>query len=358
MGILELPIVPSEGQNPISLDEQLKSLKIDVLNNPAPSSRVGDSGYMSFQGLPCRGLVTPVNTLEQSSQIGDEIDLEVDSPTVKTGMEAVSPREKKMSFFGDGTDPFSTSFNLGLQTTVLQSNNVIDESMMSTVSSVWGDDRDLLNSPTTDNWEVPSTQILEQLSNTDSRGSHKSEIQLRYLLQLFMEASCLEWSLLISVLLRDAMAVLRTVNAAKSQDQSIESVSRLRQGLWFLSYWTNTECLGYKAFMLAIQNQMSVLARILETKIQHQQIIEYQQAVSATLNKVTAQKSRSRKSSQSQEASQSLPSVKSKKNLNSNSVNVTNSGKSCEGVNDVSDKQSDDSIDDSVIPESTGCVIS
>lgn len=148
--------------------------------------------------------------------------------------------------------------NAGLQTTVLQSNNVIDESMMSTVSSVWGDDRDLLNSPTTDNWEVPSTQILEQLSNTDSRGSHKSEIQLRYfiqnvcevsidvknyryLLQLFMEASCLEWSLLISVLLRDAMAVLRTVNAAKSQDQSIESVSRLRQGLWFLSYWTNTE---------------------------------------------------------------------------------------------------------------------
>lgn len=110
--------------------------------------------------------------------------------------------------------------------------------------------------------------------------------------------------------------------------------------------------------MLAIQNQMSVLARILETKIQHQQIIEYQQAVSATLNKVTAQKSRSRKSSQSQETSQSLPSVKSKKNLNSNSVNVTNSGKSCEGVNDVSDKQSDDSIDDSVIPESTGCVIS
>lgn len=108
--------------------------------------------------------------------------------------------------------------------------------------------------------------------------------------------------------------------------------------------------------MLAIQNQMSVLARILETKIQHQQIIEYQQAVSATLNKVSSQKPRSRKSSQSQDANQSLPSVKSKKNLNSNSVNV--SGKNCEGTNDVSDKQSDDSIEDSVIPESTGCVVS
>lgn len=56
-----------------------------------------------------------------------------------------------------------------------------------------------------------------------------------------MEASCLEWSLLISVLLRDAMAVLRTVNAAKSADQTIESVSRLKQGLQILYYWTNTE---------------------------------------------------------------------------------------------------------------------
>lgn len=56
-----------------------------------------------------------------------------------------------------------------------------------------------------------------------------------------MEASCLEWSLIISILLRDAMAVLRTVNAAKSLDQSIEAVSRLKQGLQLLHYWTNTE---------------------------------------------------------------------------------------------------------------------
>lgn len=56
-----------------------------------------------------------------------------------------------------------------------------------------------------------------------------------------MEASCLEWSLLISILLRDAMAVLRTVNAVKSHDQTIESVSRLYQGLTLLQFWTNNE---------------------------------------------------------------------------------------------------------------------
>lgn len=56
-----------------------------------------------------------------------------------------------------------------------------------------------------------------------------------------MEAGCLEWTLLISVLLKDALAVLRTVNAAKTSDQSIEAVSRLKQGLQLLHYWTHTE---------------------------------------------------------------------------------------------------------------------
>ncbi|KAJ8935417.1 hypothetical protein NQ314_012836, partial [Rhamnusium bicolor] len=193
--------------------DHLRSLKVDVFNYPTTSSRVGDSGYMSFQGLPCTGLITPVNTLEQSSQIAET---EVD---IRSLCEIENEKH-------------------GLKTTVLAT--AVDESMMSTVSSVWGEDRDLGTS-STDNWEVPSTQILEQLSNMDSKGSHRSDIQLRYLLQLFMEASCLEWSLLISVLLRDAMAVLRTVNAAKSFDQTIEAVSRLRQGLLILNYWTNTE---------------------------------------------------------------------------------------------------------------------
>lgn len=37
------------------------------------------------------------------------------------------------------------------------------------------------------------------------------------------------------------MAVVRTINSAKSTDQSIESVTRLRQHLLLLHYWTNTE---------------------------------------------------------------------------------------------------------------------
>ena len=75
-------------------------------------------------------------------------------------------------------------------------------------------------------------------------------LSFRYLLQLFMEAGCLEWSLLISVLLCDVMAVLRTVNAAKSPDQSIESVTKLKQGLQTLYNWTNTEWFVEAVFYL------------------------------------------------------------------------------------------------------------
>lgn len=234
-----------------TLEDHLKALKIDVFNYPQTASQVGDSGYMSFQGLPsCTGLVTPVNTLEQSSRLGDT-DIGDHSVTSQTDVEHNSKIAKEEHHLADdvtydkkvnlynSTGIYDRSLSLNLQNTQIHS--VIDDSMVSTVSSVWGDDRDVLSSPSTENWEVPSSQILEQLSNTGNKGSHRSEVQLRYLLQLFMEASCLEWSLLISVLLRDAMAVVRTVNAAKSPDQSIEAVSRLRQGLLLLNYWTNTE---------------------------------------------------------------------------------------------------------------------
>lgn len=122
---------------------------------------------MSFQDLPHTGLITPVNTLEQTSQIADiELNEHVgDNLEDKTKQQKYSDNKK-----------MTDNLNLRLTTTVLPS--VIDESIMSTCSSVWGEDRELFI-PSTDNWEVPSTQILDHLSNMDNKGSHRSEVQLR-----------------------------------------------------------------------------------------------------------------------------------------------------------------------------------
>lgn len=76
--------------------------------------------------------------------------------------------------------------------------------------------------------------------------------------------------------------------------------------------------LGYKSFMLAIQNQISVLSKILETKIQHQKIVEYQQAVSASLNKISSSNSsRSHKLSSNFDIVSQSGSTKEKKSVSS-----------------------------------------
>merc|ERR1711899_663383 len=61
-----------------------------------------------------------------------------------------------------------------------------------------------------------SIQDAEYGQELVSKGNPKAEVQLRYLLQIMMEANCLEIASLISVLLKDALALIRIVNAARS----------------------------------------------------------------------------------------------------------------------------------------------
>ena len=56
-----------------------------------------------------------------------------------------------------------------------------------------------------------------------------------------LEAGCLEWGLLISTVLRDALAVVRTVNTASMTDTPLEIVGRMREGLSYLELWSDTE---------------------------------------------------------------------------------------------------------------------
>ena len=62
-----------------------------------------------------------------------------------------------------------------------------------------------------------------------------------YLLQIMLEAGCLEWALIISVVLRDSLAVIRTVNTASMTDTPLDMVARMREGLSYLELWADTE---------------------------------------------------------------------------------------------------------------------
>ncbi|OWR42310.1 hypothetical protein KGM_210461 [Danaus plexippus plexippus] len=105
--------------------------------------------------------------------------------------------------------------------------------------------------------------LMEKLHHHQAeRGDHTARVQLGYFLQLMMEASCVEWALVLSVALRDALAVLRCTNAARGADVSPAAAARLRDAHVQLRMWADTDCVGYRPFMLAISNQIPVLTSI------------------------------------------------------------------------------------------------
>lgn len=183
----------------------MKSLHIDVGRNEI-ASQVGDSGYTSLPGLHYTGLVTPISTLELASRLAEtEINNE-NSDVSQSDIESQNAIyfknsakskaydhildnyeqetalcEKKLNLFNPKMS-FDASLENPVGVNLMETQfrtNIFDDSRMSTASSVWGDDRDFLSTSGSENWEVPSSQVLEQLSTAGTKGSQRSEVQLR-----------------------------------------------------------------------------------------------------------------------------------------------------------------------------------
>ncbi|XP_048255713.1 guanine nucleotide exchange factor subunit RIC1-like isoform X1 [Haliotis rufescens] len=109
------------------------------------------------------------------------------------------------------------------------------------------------------------TPEIEHMSQEiANKGPVQSEVELRYLLQIMLEAGCLEWALIMATVLRDTLGVTRTVNTASLTDTPLDMAARMREGLSYLELWADTECMGYKAFFHSIKSQIQVLEKVVE----------------------------------------------------------------------------------------------
>lgn len=72
--------------------------------------------------------------------------------------------------------------------------------------------------------------------------------RLKIEFQVVLEAGCLEWSILVAVVLRDALAVLRVVTLARAPDVPARVIHSLTRGLQELLQFTNTEWYVYHLF--------------------------------------------------------------------------------------------------------------
>jgi len=121
--------------------------------------------------------------------------------------------------------------------------------------------------------------------NINNKIKNKLEIKLRYLLQIFTEANCLDYSLLLSIILLDNASILRIINIA-IRSNSLSICRQLRNGLKDITRWSFNECLGYRLFMLKLQNQILLLDRYV---IQQESIPNFITPQSSTNNTLLTQ---------------------------------------------------------------------
>uniref|UniRef100_A0A8C8J4X6 Protein RIC1 homolog n=1 Tax=Oncorhynchus tshawytscha TaxID=74940 RepID=A0A8C8J4X6_ONCTS len=122
---------------------------------------------------------------------------------------------------------------------------------------------------------------LEHISmELANKGPHKSQVQLRYLLHVFMEAGCLEWCVVIGLILREATVITQVVNFLDSPEVPPETVQSIRSGLLGVDAWASTDCLGYKPFLNLIRPQ---LQKLIETAVEQVQPEAFQPGPSGGL---------------------------------------------------------------------------
>lgn len=110
---------------------------------------------------------------------------------------------------------------------------------------------------------------LEHISmELANKGPHKSQVQLRYLLHVFMEAGCLEWCVVIGLILRDAGVIKQVISFLDHPEVPPETVQNIKNGLLAVETWASTDCLGYKPFLNMIQPQVQQLLESTAEQVQ------------------------------------------------------------------------------------------
>ncbi|KAM7076485.1 guanine nucleotide exchange factor subunit RIC1 isoform 2-T2 [Ciconia maguari] len=118
---------------------------------------------------------------------------------------------------------------------------------------------------------------LEHISlELASKGPHKSQVQLRYLLHIFMEAGCLDWCVIIGLILRESSVINQVFSIMQSSDIDGEICQNIKTGLYAVDKWASTDCVlyhyfpspGYKPFLNIIKPQIQKLSEIAEEQVQ------------------------------------------------------------------------------------------
>ncbi|XP_070563112.1 guanine nucleotide exchange factor subunit RIC1-like isoform X2 [Ptychodera flava] len=207
-----------------------------------------DSGILATSGSNHGYISSPIPSSKSRQQATTQTeDLLCDGKTEDAVLKPITPIKAM------GTDEVSLST---CTTTEMTSEN----------SSTLGENEYGLldDSPWSSSQQLAELELLSQ--ELVHKGPPQSEAELRYLQKIFSEATCLEWSLLLAVVLRDPVAVTSVVNTASMTECPLEMIGRMREALSFLELWADTECPGYRPFLYSLKDQAQVLTAIVNSE--------------------------------------------------------------------------------------------
>lgn len=108
-------------------------------------------------------------------------------------------------------------------------------------------------------WDL-GTDVSMATTPVGTRGPAQAEKEIRYFIEVALEASCMEWSVVLGLLLLDMSVVSRTMECARRQggvDRSL--LASIMQGIEDVYAWAESECPGYLKFLEALHPYMEQL---------------------------------------------------------------------------------------------------
>lgn len=104
----------------------------------------------------------------------------------------------------------------------------------------------------------------------------KISIKIRYLLQLFIEANCIDIALVLSIILQDASSIGRIINVL-TRSESLVACIRIQNSLKRVALWSFDVVCVYRTFMISLQPHIYLLDQFIQSS-------------SATLSPISASK--------------------------------------------------------------------
>lgn len=92
----------------------------------------------------------------------------------------------------------------------------------------------------------------------------KLAVKIRYLLQLFIEANCIDYALVLSILLQDAASIGRIINVV-IRSETPATCLRIESALLRITHWTFDKNCVYIPFMITLQPYLYLLKQYIQS---------------------------------------------------------------------------------------------